>query len=208
MNVKKIDEQIDSGKYTEALQTRYGQYSFMNRIFSNRSKHSFLGWKYTDLKNNSPIYIDNIYAGTNNGGTPWTQYRFWSEAYPTQIKNTEEIEYHSLFWRIDCNWRKIKDENEREKYVAEYYIALRHYDYNTKFNEETRDRKKKAYEGFRTKCKDNFEIKDPSFFNKVGTRDNYKESDLLFIPIKNLENMSIDKIQKTLNIITESVRRL
>ena len=181
---KEIDEKIVNGDYANVLMSGYGQYSFLNRIFDTRSKGTEIGKRYIDgTDGNEAIYIDQIYADANKDGTVWSQYCFWGQKYSVQILNNEKIEYHYLFWRIESKG-------------ANSYIALRHYDENahSKTNEGLNERKRVAYFKFREKADKlyNDYYKDenkPALFKKIGKRDNYKESDLLFIPIKNLDNV-------------------
>lgn len=198
-----IDALIADGNYDEALKTYYGQFSFLNQIFPNRTKCTEIGKTYVEKDYNPSVFVDQIYAGTNNGGTPWAQYCFWGEQYPLQIKQSNDVEYHYLFWRVDCNWIQQKTAEET-RYVPEFYIALRHYDENAKVNDATRQRKKNAYHKFRANCIDR-ELHQPAIFKKIGVRENYKESDLLFIPLKNISNLPFDKIKEMLREITKEV---
>lgn len=193
---KTIDAQLNNREYDKALTTYYGQFKFLDRIFSNRSKGTAIGKAYIGDEKDELIYIDQIYEGTNNGGTPWAQYCFWGEKYPVQIKNSDRLEYHYLFWRIDCT-------------AKGFYIALRHYDENahSKINESLNQRKREVYHTFRViadKIYDDYykEKNTPALYSKIGKRDNYKESDLLYIPIKNLNHLSFDEIKELLLKIT------
>ncbi len=201
---RKINRQIETGEYSRALDTYFGQFSFMDRIFANRTKGTEIGKTYTVEDKNPPVLIDQVYAGTNNGGTPWIQYCFWGQAYPEQIKQVGTIEYQYLFWRIDCNWVRRDKSDPNSEYDPEYYIALRHYDENTKVNDYTRQRKKTAYYTFRNICKE-IENGNPAIFKPIGTRENYKESDLLFIPLNRIETMTFDEVKRLLTEITTKI---
>lgn len=198
-----IEMQIDSSHYESALQDRYGQFYFMDKIFNSRSKGTKIGNRYVEHKSNSTIFVDNIYSGTNNGGTPWTQYCFWGDKYPKNYVDENEYEYHYMFWRIDCNWRKNKTSGgiEWEPYV---YIALRHYDKHAHSGVDyLNERKRFVYRKLRAHADAEYE-KRPYLFDKVGVRENYKESDLLFIPVGKIEHMGLDEIRDILNEITNS----
>lgn len=199
-----IDAQISSGAYSAALETYYGQFSFLNQLFPNRSKGMEVGKAYIDKAYNPPIYRDYIYAGTNNGGTPWIQYCFWAQKYPEQLKQDNSIEYHYLFWRLDCNWIRENKDDPNCEYIPEFYIALRHYDENAKMSDAARQRKKDAYRMFRKICEP-IENAHPEIFRKIGIRENYKESDLLFIPLSQIRTFPFNELKNLLNDITQKV---
>jgi len=198
----RIREEIESGQYENALKTEYGQFSFLDQVFHARSKGTEVGKYYIAEGKLDLVYKDYVYAGSNNGGTPWTQYCFFAQKYPQQLANKAIHEYQYLFWRIDCNWARIEKKNPDSAYVPEYYIALRHYDENTKVNDSTRQRKREAYQFFREKCTV-LEARHPELFRKVGVRENYKESDLLFIPIRNISELPFWRVKELLREITE-----
>ena len=108
---------------------------------------------------------------------------FWGKKHINQLANDKAIEYQFLFWRIDCKSRK------------RYYISLRHYDYFTTTNQQTRDRKIKYYEALREFCDKQYTKDGNDIFEKFGERKNYKESDLLFIPVER-----INKLKEQLHI--------
>lgn len=198
-----IETQIENGHYESALQDSYGQFFFLNKIFNNRSKGTKIGTRYVEHKSNDPIFVDNIYSGTNNGGTPWTQYCFWGDKYPRNYIDKNENEYHYLFWRIDCKWRKniVDGKSEWRPY---FYIALRHYDEHAHSGVSYLDERKRfVYRKLRAHADKEHE-KRPQLFTKIGVRENYKESDLLFIPIGKIEHMGFDEIRELLSDITDS----
>ena len=173
-----IDRKIKQCDLNEPFSTFYGQYSFMNQVFSARSKGIELGRTFKEKDKNPIVYADLIYAAANNDGSPWTQYCFWGKAYEKQLLRTDKIEYHYLFWRLDRFW-------DRKEKMWRYYIALRHYDEHTKKTEETKIRKKDAYLKLREKC-DIYQKKYKDVFKEMGTRENYNESDLLYAQVDNL----------------------
>ena len=176
---KTIRKKIDSGEYEDALYDRYGQFYFLDKLFSDR-----------DMSEN-----DNIYAGTNRGGTPWTEYVFWRDIYPLGDKKQSVSEEHSLFWRVDRKWDK-KEKKHRS------YIALRHYDYHAhSVKEYLNERKKFVYRKFRAVADKVAENHALSFEN-IGVRENYKESDLLFIYLDKVSEMKLDELSKYLVEIT------
>lgn len=189
---KEIDEQLDNGNYRSALSTDYGQFSFLDRIFCERSKGTEIGRIYAQAEKNPAIYIERIYKGANPDGTPWTQYYIWGEKYPVQIKQANELEYHYLFWRIDGG------------------IALRHYDKNagTKAAENFRERKQEAYFKFKKiadRIYDEYytNADAPKLYDKVGKKEKFKESTLLFIPVENLKHLRFEEVKELLLNITK-----
>lgn len=189
---KRIEDQIQTGHYESALQDYYGQFYFLDRIFSKRSRGLSIGDFYKEHDANFPVLIDNIYAGTNQGGTPWCQYCFWGEKYPSNHVDENKNEYHYLFWRIDLQ-------------AGGYYLALRHYDAlaHSKTDKYLNERKKYVYNKFRERANNESERKK-NLFKQIGERGNYKESDLLFIPVKNLEGMPFSEVS---NIVTNLTRK-
>ena len=191
-----IEEEIKNGNYEDSLSDRYGQFYFLSNIFSARSGYKEIGELYDGLEKNGIVYTDHIYAGTNRGGSPWIEYAFWKDKYPTNYTTQYVNEFHSLFWRVDCKW----DKNE---YRNRYYIALRHYDENAHSSKKyLNERKKFVYRKLRALA-DKYYKENPSLYEKIGVRENYKESDLLFIYIENIKDMGFEGIKKFLNDITE-----
>lgn len=187
-----IEQQIDCGEYSTALQDSYGQFYFLNKVFSGRSMANVLGTQYVTHKSNCLIYIDEIYSGANRNGSPWSQYCLWGKKYPTNHVDANTNEYHYLFWRID-------------QQASGYYLALRHYDAlaHSKTDEYLNARKKYVYKKFRARADVECE-KHEKLFSKIGNRENYKESDLLFIPVENLRGMKFDEIKTLLVGITHT----
>ncbi len=204
-----IETQIETGQYEVALQNYYGQFYFLNKIFSDRSKGTSIGTYYVESESNIIVWADTIYAGTNNGGTPWVQYCFWGDKYPQIHVNKNEYEYHYLFWRIDCKWKEHKTDLSSE-WRPHFYIALRHYDEHAHSKDEwLNERKRFVYRKLRNQAdaiSNALSQKGKDIFTWIGVRENYKESDLLFIPIEKMEHMSFSEIRALLSEITSSFR--
>lgn len=197
-----IEEEIKNGNYEDTLSDRYGQFYFLDKIFDTRSRGKEIGKWYVESNDNGPVYTDYIQAGTNMGGSPWIEYVFWRDKYPINYKDPNVYEYHSLFWRIDCKWEKIKLNNET-KWRKRYYIALRHYDeYAHSKNSYLDERKRFVYRKLRALA-DKISAEHPERFVKIGVRENYKESDLLFIYIDQIQEMTLGEIGEFLNDITD-----
>ena len=190
---------IKGENYQSALHDYYGQFCFMDEIFSKRSKGTKVGKWYVEHKDNGDVYTDHIYAGTNRGGSPWIEYAFWCDKYPVNYKNKNEYEYHSLFWRVDCKWEKVKDSQWKQR----FYIALRHYDNHAHSGKKYLDERKRfVYRKLRALA-DKIAAEHPNRFTKIGVRENYKESDLLFIYIDQIPEMTLKEIGEFLNDITD-----
>lgn len=188
----RLDQLIIDGEYKAAFSKRYGQFSFLNQVFSARSRGIKIGNEYdgVEYEKNQSVYIDNIFSGTNNSGMPWTEYCFWGQPYSEQSPDrpNKRIEYHSLFWRVEG-----------------HYVALRHYDDNAHSKDVSKnERKKTAYYHFRDIAKE-IENANPSLFKWIGERSNYKESDLLYIETSKLKEMgNFEAVKKYMLMITET----
>lgn len=201
-----VEMQIENGQYETALQNCYGQFYFLDKIFNHRSKGTKIGNLYIDHESNVPVLVDTIYSGTNNGGTPWTQYCFWGDKYPRNYVDANENEYHYMFWRIDCKWRKYKSDGV-DAWKPYFYLALRHYDVHAHSGATYPDaRKRFVYRKFRAIADKEYE-KRPELFTKIGKRENYKESDLLFIPIEKIDHMKFAELSALLAELTDVFRK-
>lgn len=200
------DREIDCGNYSKAFETRYGQFSFLNRVFDTRSKATELGRVYANSNDSAAVFIDNIYAGTNNGGGPWTQYCFWGQQY---IQSSSDMnEYHYLFWRIDCKWARKDKQDKHSEYEPIYYLALRHYDENAHSKNDFNNKRKREVYGVLREVAKKIEANDShSIIQKIGKRANYKESDLIFIPVQNLQGIgSFEEVKAYLLQITTDMK--
>lgn len=193
VNRADIKDKIDSGYYEKCLGSAYGQFYFLDRIFSDRSK----GSQIAKTENNLPIYVDHIYAGKNNDGSSWTEYCFWCGEYLEQ--NDGKKEYNYIFWRIDEYSNKSGKNNEQS-------IAMRHYDENarSKTNEFKNQRKREIYRKIRTritKIEDRYGI-----FQPIQGKENFKESDLIFITASKLHSIGdVNEVRKYLKELTNQV---
>mgnify|MGYP003093477872 FL=1 len=125
---------------------------------------------------------------------PYAEYTIWHAKHNDKMAKTDQDEYHSIFWRIDSPNSKSDEE------IDAPYISLRHYDKYTKVNENTRKRKKDNYTPLREHA-DKFPNRN--CFKQIGKRCNYIESDLIFIPMSNLQNKDFKEIKKLVRDITE-----
>ena len=196
---EKLTACIEGGNCELALHDSYGQFYFLDKIFENRSKYKVVGEWYNGLEINGDVYTDYIYSGTNRGGSPWIEYAFWKEKYPVNYINPYENEFHSLFWRVDCKWEKVNDTEWKQR----FYIALRHYDNHAHSGKKYLDERKRfVYRKLRALA-DKVAAEHPERFTKIGVRENYKESDLLFIYVDKIPEMTLKEIGEFLNDITD-----
>ena len=178
------------------MRDSYRQFYFLDKIFDCRERKK-IGDTYINQENkkNMPLYIHRIYSGANQDGSPWTQYSIWGERYPNNCLDKSKNEYHYLFWRIDSH----KDGS---------YIALRHYDEIRGQNEYTKERKRIVYRKFRKyadeKYNNNDQYKNKQNIGKIGKRENYNESDLIYIPVRYLSDKTFVEIKTLIREITDS----
>ena len=189
---KKIEEMIEKNLYVEALKTAYGRYCFLKKIFYEENGKMDLNCK--DKTNEADMNVETIQSGNNNGKVPYAEYTIWHAKHNDKMAKTDQDEYHSIFWRIDSPNSKSDEE------IDAPYISLRHYDKYTKVNENTRKRKKDNYTPLREHAD---KYPNRNCFKQIGKRCNYIESDLIFIPMSNLQNKDFKKIKKLVRDITE-----
>lgn len=189
---KKIEEMIEKNLYVEALKTEYGRYCFLKKIFYEENGKMDLNCK--DKTNEADMNVETIKSGNNNGKVPYAEYTIWNAKHNDKMAKTDQDEYHSIFWRIDSPNSKADEE------IDEPYISLRHYDEYTKVNENTRKRKKDNYTPLREHAD---KYPNRTCFKQIGKRCNYIESDLIFIPMSNLQNKDFKEIKKLVRDITE-----
>ena len=189
---KKIEEMIEKNLYVEALKTTYGRYCFLKKIFYEENGKMDLNCK--DKTNEADMNVETIQSGNNNGKVPYAEYTIWHAKHNDKMAKTDQDEYHSIFWRIDSPNSKSDEE------IDAPYISLRHYDKYTKVNENTRKRKKDNYTPLREHAD---KYPNRNCFKQIGKRCNYIESDLIFIPMSNLQNKDFKEIKKLVRDITE-----
>ena len=88
---------------------------------------------------------------------------------------------------------------------------MRHYDSHahTK-NAKANERKKDVYRKLRSFADERYNNSGDPLFVKIGVRENYKESDLLFISVENLEqkHMTFSEVSHLLKDITASFKEI
>lgn len=186
--------------YKNIFQDPYAQYYFLKKIFVECDKNRNSS---ESPKNDEIIFKSRIYSGSNKDGTKWTQYCFWEKQFETNIPPQEKDEHESyaLFWRID------NATMNKEIYP---YLALRYYDKNiNKYppspNNENND---KCRQNIFNKLQDYItenKIDENEIFLKKESRKGTIERNLLYIPIRNLDGISLTEISKVLHDINSKL---
>lgn len=186
--------------YKNIFQDPYAQYYFLKKIFVECDKNRNSS---ESPKNDEIIFKSRIYSGSNKDGTKWTQYCFWEKQFETNIPPQEKDEHESyaLFWRID------NATMNKEIYP---YLALRYYDKNiNKYppspNNENND---KCRQNIFNKLQDYItenKIDENEIFLKKESRKGTVERNLLYIPIRNLDGISLTEISKVLHDINSKL---
>ncbi len=217
-----ITKMIIEASFAKAFDTAYGQFTFMDLVFCNRTKNTdivvrpdsdisnkniALDNEYTiKTGNNANIeeiepnrrqseFIDEIYSGSNKGRNIWTQYCFWGEEYKQQFSNIPD--YHFLFWRIDTFSRSKK---------VEYYINLRHYDKCKLVSDKSNERKINFYNKLIDYCDTKYSNRE--IFSQFSDKSRYMESDVLFIPVRNLSKIGgFEKVKCFFRDITDDITK-
>ncbi|MBF1107672.1 MAG: hypothetical protein HXL57_04060 [Solobacterium sp.] len=191
--------------YKNIFQDPYAQYCFLKKIFveCDENRNSSDG-----SKNDEIIFKSRIYSGSNKDGTKWTQYCFWKKQFETNILPHEKDEHESyaLFWRID------NATMNKEIYP---YLALRYYDKNinkyppspnTENNDKCRQNIFNKLQGYIKQHNImEYEIDDNKVFFKKESRKGSVERNLLYIPIRNLDGISLTEISKVLHDINSKL---
>ena len=192
--------------YTNIFQDPYAQYCVLKKIFveydENRNSSE-------SPKNDEIIFKSRIYSGSNKDGTKWTQYCFWQKQFETDIFQHEpnEHEYYALFWRID------NATMNKEIYP---YLALRYYDKDTnKYPtvSNSGNNKPEYRQNIFNKLQKYIEehniiehkIDDKKIFMEKDSRRGSIEKNLLYIPIRDLDGISLTEISKTLQNINSKL---
>jgi len=186
--------------YKNIFQDPYAQYYFLKKIFVECDKNRNSS---ESPKNDEIIFKSRIYSGSNKDGTKWTQYCFWEKQFETNIPPQEKDKHESyaLFWRID------NATMNKEIYP---YLALRYYDKNiNKYppspNNENND---KCRQNIFNKLQDYItenKIDENEIFLKKESRKGTVERNLLYIPIRNLDGISLTEISKVLHDINSKL---
>ena len=188
-NYEEIEEMIENNLYVEALKTEYGRYCFLKKIFYEENGKMDLNCK--DKTNEADMNVETIKSGNNNGKVPFAEYVIWHAKQNEKMAETDQQdeEYHSIFWRID---------NVTENKTISPYLALRYY---SKRENNIFDDLKEFSNKFIEKSK----LKNKTIFSKKESRKGSTERNLLYIPIRNLDGISLTEISKVLHDINSKL---
>lgn len=167
--VSKINGQYDDECYYIKWE-RITQHGLLQIIFDNENIDG--SWLWKDMS----IYPNQYSTGTNQGGSPWTNRRFWSRTESDAIWSNPPTSFKPwLFWRVDHDSKGL-------------YLSLRYY--NNDSSEAGKVLRKKVYAQLNTMIDDIIlnQLDTLSFtYNQCVTRPchgNYYENTLIHIGIE------------------------
>ncbi|MFR4539439.1 MAG: PD-(D/E)XK nuclease family protein [Veillonella parvula] len=123
-----------NGKYDDGCHyikwERITQHGLLQIIFDNENIDG--SWLWKDMS----IYPNQYSTGTNQGGSPWTNRRFWTRSESDDIWATPPRNFNPwLFWRVDHDSKGV-------------YLSLRYY--NNDSTEQGKDLRKRIYKQLNT----------------------------------------------------------
>ena len=127
--VSNINGQYDDGCHYIKWE-RITQHGLLQIIFDNENIDG--SWLWKDMS----IYPNQYSTGTNQGGSPWTNRRFWTRSESDDIWATPPRNFNPwLFWRVDHDSKGV-------------YLSLRYY--NNDSTEQGKDLRKRIYKQLNT----------------------------------------------------------
>ncbi len=167
--VSKINGQYDDGCYYIKWE-RITQHGFLQVLFDNENIDG--SWLWKDMS----IYSNQYSTGTNQGGSPWTNRRFWSRTESDAIWSNPPTSFKPwMFWRVDHDSKGL-------------YLSLRYY--NNDSSEAGKILRKRVYAQLNTMI-DNTILEELEKLNKVykncitrPQHGNYYENTLIHIGIE------------------------
>lgn len=140
-SVSKINGKYDDGGYYIKWE-RITQHGLLQIIFDNESLDG--AWLWKDMS----TYTNQYSTGTNQGGSPWTNRRFWSRTEAEAIWSDPPTSFNPwMFWRVDHDSKGL-------------YLSLRYY--NNDLSESGKALRKKVYAKLNT-------IIDETVLNELET---------------------------------------
>ena len=140
-SVSKINGKYDDGGYYIKWE-RITQHGLLQIIFDNESLDG--AWLWKDMS----TYTNQYSIGTNQGGSPWTNRRFWSRTEAEAIWSDPPTSFNPwMFWRVDHDSKGL-------------YLSLRYY--NNDLSESGKALRKKVYAKLNT-------IIDETVLNELET---------------------------------------
>ena len=168
-SVSKINGKYDDGGYYINWE-RITQHGLLQIVFDNENIDG--SWLWKDMS----IYPNQYSTGTNQGGSPWTNRRFWCRAESEAIWSDPPTCFKPwMFWRVDHDSKGL-------------YLSLRYY--NNDSSEAGKVLRKRVYDQLNTIIDENIsnELETlSSAYNQCVTRPqhgNYYENTLIHIGIE------------------------
>ena len=170
-HVSKINGCYDDKSYYIQWE-RITQHGLLQIIFDNENIDG--SWLWDDMS----IYPNEYSTGTNKGGRPWTNRRFWSRTESKAIRSNSPTCFKPwMFWRVDHDSKGL-------------YLSLRYY--NNDSSEAGKVLRKRVYDKLNTMINETIlnELETlSSAYNQCVTRPlhgNYYENTLIHIGIEPL----------------------
>lgn len=168
--VSKIDGKYDDEECHYIKWERITQHGFLQVLFDNESLDG--AWLWKDMS----TYTNQYSTGTNQGGSPWTNRRFWSRTEAQAIWSEPPTSFKPwIFWRVDHDSKGL-------------YLSLRYY--NNDSSEAGKVLRKKVYAQLNTMINETIlnELETlSSAYNQCVIRPrhgNYYENTLIHIGIE------------------------
>lgn len=168
--VSKIDGKYDNEDCHYIKWERITQHGFLQVLFDNESLDG--AWLWKDMS----TYTNQYSTGTNQGGSPWTNRRFWSRTEAQAIWSDPPTSFKPwMFWRLDHDSKGL-------------YLSLRYY--NNDSSESGKALRKKVYAKLNTMIDETVLNKLETLsraYNQCVTRPqhgNYYENTLIHIGIE------------------------
>lgn len=168
--VSKIDGKYDDEECHYIKWERITQHGFLQVLFDNESLDG--AWLWKDMS----TYTNQYSTGTNQGGSPWTNRRFWSRTEAQAIWSDSPTSFKPwIFWRVDHDSKGL-------------YLSLRYY--NNDSSESGKALRKKVYAKLNTMIDETVLNKLETLsraYNQCVTRPqhgNYYENTLIHIGIE------------------------
>lgn len=140
--VSKIDGKYDDEECHYIKWERITQHGFLQVLFDNEGLDG--NWLWKDMS----TYTNQYSTGTNQGGSPWTNRRFWSRTEAQAIWSDPPTSFKPwMFWRVDHDSKGL-------------YLSLRYY--NNDSSESGKALRKKVYVKLNTMI-------DETVLNKLET---------------------------------------
>lgn len=188
--VSKIDGKYNDEECYYIKWERITQHGFLQVLFDNEMLDG--DWLWKDMS----TYSNQYSTGTNQGGSPWTNRRFWSRTESEAIWSTPPTSFKPwMFWRVDHDSKGL-------------YLSLRYY--NNDSSEAEKALRKKVYAKLNTMIDETISNELETLnhaYNQCVTRPqhgNYYENTLIHIGIEPvLASWEDNKGQPFINLVRD-----